>query len=122
MNNGLKDIYIVKGMGFDEIRCTENHRFYIREMKRKYPKKTDGKRVNIRCFDDPKWVECKNLTSNSYFGTPINTESILPTWDGIDFEWSDNRKTRHKNELSKLMDNHSSWWIIGRYLGDAPVS
>lgn len=118
MNNGNKEIYSVKGMGFDEIRCTENHRFYVRELKRRYPRKPDGKRTNIRYFDVPKWIECRNMTSKSYVGTPINTESMLPEWDGIDFEWKDGRKTRHKNELSKLMNNHSFWWIMGRYLGD----
>lgn len=115
---GAKNIFKIKGMSFDEIRCTENHRFYVREMSRYYPYLENGKRGNIRRFSEPKWVECKNLTKNHYLGVAINKNSFIPEWDGIDFEWSDGRKTRHKNEISALMKNHSFWWIIGRYLGD----
>ena len=114
---GEKLIYKIKGMAIDELRCTENHRFYVRKMARHYPTE-NGRRKKIRTFENPEWIECKNLNKNHYLGIAINQNSIIPEWEGIDFEWTDGRKTRHKNELSKLMGNHSFWWIIGRYLGD----
>lgn len=115
---GTKTIFKVIGMGIDEIRCTENHKFYVREMTRYYPRLENGKRGNCRKFSEPKWVECKNLTKKHYLGIAINQKDVIPEWNGIDFNWSDGRKPRHKNQLSKLMNNHSFWWIIGRYLGD----
>lgn len=115
---GTKTIFKVIGMGIDEIRCTENHKFYVREMTRYYPRLENGKRGNCRKFSEPKWVECKNLTKKHYLGIAINQKDVIPEWNGIDFNWSDGRKPRHKNQLSKLMNNHSFWWIIGRYLGN----
>ena len=113
---GLKNIFRIKGMGVDEIKCTENHKFYVREMTRYYPQLENGKRGKCRIFSEPKWVECKDLTKKHYLGVAINQKEVIP--EGIDFYWADGRKPRHKNLLSALMDNHSFWWIIGRYLGD----
>lgn len=123
-NNGLKDIVKIKSMGVDEIKCTTNHKFYIREKKYRWENKgrvsKEGwkKKDKIRYFDEPKWVEAKDLTKNHFLGIPLNTNEIIPEWNGIDLEWADGRKTRHKNELSKYMDNNDFWWLIGRYLGD----
>lgn len=123
-NNGLKDIIKIKCMGVDEIKCTSNHKFYVREKKYRWEHKgrlsKEGwkKKDKIRYFDEPKWVEAKNLSKNHYLGIPINTNEVIPNWNGIDLEWSDGRKARHKNELSKYMDNNDFWWLIGRYLGD----
>ena len=115
---GDKQIWEVSGMCFDKIDCTENHKFFARKMVRHYPTNENGKRYRVRVFENPRWVECCNLNKNDYLGIVINQNSILPSWNGVDFNWSDGRKTRHKNELSALIDNHSFWWIIGRYLGD----
>lgn len=115
---GDKQIWEVSGMCFDKIDCTENHKFFARKMVRHYPTNENGKRYRVRGFENPKWVECCNLNKNDYLGIAINQNSILPSWNGVDFNWSDGRKTRHKNELGALIDNHSFWWIIGRYLGD----
>ena len=115
---GIKNIYSVKGMGIDGIKCTENHKLYVRKMVKHYPTHENGKRYREREFLNPEWIECKNLTKECYLGVAINQNSIIPSWGGIDFEWSDGRKTRSKNQLSALMENHSFWWIIGRYVGD----
>lgn len=115
---GEREIFSIKGMCFDEIKCTDNHKFYTRTMYRKYPTYENGKRGSVRIFNAPEWKECKTLSKNDYLGVAINQNSIIPTWEGIDFTWNDGRKPRHKNELSKLLNNHSFWWLIGRYLGD----
>lgn len=115
---GDKQIWEVSGMCFDKIDCTENHKFFARKMVRHYPTNENGKRYRVRGFENPRWVECCNLNKNDYLGIAINQNSILPSWNGVDFNWSDGRKARHKNELGALINNHSFWWIIGRYLGD----
>ncbi len=73
---GIKNIYSIKAMAFDEIKCTENHKFYCRE--------------NIkRQFSQPKWTKCKDLSKKHYLGIAINQNSIMPNWNGISFEWKD---------------------------------
>ncbi len=108
---GLKDTYRIKGMAFDEIKTTEHHRFYVRKMLRKGHK-------FIRFFTEPKWIMTCDMERGNYIGMPVNTNEIIPSWDGIDFDWSDGRKTRHKNELQKYMYNHKFWWLIGRWYAD----
>ena len=118
MNNGKKPIYKLKAMPVDEIKCTKDHRFYVREMYRTYPRKEDGKRTRKRNFKTPEWLPLSQLNKNHYIGVAINQKSEFPKWEGIVFRWKDGRKSRIKNQLSSLMDNYSFWWLIGRYIGD----
>ena len=115
---GHKEIWSIRCMGAESIECTENHMFYVRKMYRKYPRYSDGRRGHERHFMEPEWIECRDITKDYYLGIAIPTEQEVFEWNGIDFEWSDGRKTRHKNELSRLMDSQDFWWIIGRYIGD----
>jgi len=115
---GIKDVMSVKGMAFDEIRCTQNHKFYVRKIKRTWPYLSTGKRKRKRLFLSPEWVECKDLDKTYYMGIAINQNSIIPDWNGIDYEWKDGRKGRRKNELSKHLDSEDFWWLVGRYVGD----
>lgn len=118
MINGRQSIYKLKAMPIDEIRCTKNHRFYVREMYRTYPRKKDGKRTRKRNFKPPEWLPLSQLNKNHYVGVAINQESKIPKWEGIILKWGDGRKDRVKNQLAGLMNNHSFWWLIGRYMGD----
>lgn len=97
---GEKEIYKINAMGVDEIKCTSNHKFYVREMYRTYPRYENGKRGSIRHFKEPEWVECKDLTKKYYLGIAINQESIMPQFD------------------NELIYNHSFWYLVGRYVGD----
>lgn len=115
---GNKKTFSIKGTGIDEIICTPSHKFYVRKMTRHYPTLSNGKRCAIREFGNPEWVECKDLTKKHYLGVAINQNSIIPTWDGVEYAWSDGRATRHKNNLDICMNNTDFWWIIGRYVGD----
>lgn len=117
-NTGEKETSIIKGMGIDEIQCTPNHKFYVRKMTRHYPTLPNGKRHTIREFGKPEWIECKDLTKKHYLGVAINQNSIIPTWNGIDYVWTDGRSTRHKNTLQEYMCNTDFWWLVGRYVGD----
>lgn len=110
-DNGIKPILKINAMAVDEIKCTNNHRFYVRTMSRV------GHNQH-RVFSNPYWKPACTLTKKDYLGIAINQKSIIPMWNGVDFEWSDGRKTRHKNQLQGLFEFADFWWIIGRYMGD----
>ena len=112
MKTGTKNIYRIDTMA-GSINCTDNHMFLIRTMKH-----VSKNRERFREFSDPKWVACKDLNKSCYLGFPINRNSIIPEWGGIDFIWTDGRKNRHKNDLSPIIDTQDFWYIVGRYLGD----
>lgn len=113
--NGYKNIFKLTGMAFDEIKTTENHKFLVRE---KYKEWDNNKRKYERKFKEQEWKEIKYINKDCYLGLSINQNSKIPNWDGVYLEWSDGRKTRHKNDLSKFMAKKVFWWLIGRYLAD----
>src|SRR5690606_20149526 len=96
INNGVRDTIRVKGQCIDEIITTKNHKFYVRKKHRKW---NNERRSYDRVFQEPEWLEIGKITKDYYLGIAINQNSIIPKWDGIDLEWSDGRKTRHKNDL-----------------------
>lgn len=90
--NGYHQTYYLNAMGFENIHCTLNHKFYVREMYRKGHK-------NIRCFKEPVFKEVKDITKKDYFGIPvINEEDFFYTND-LDF-----------------------WFMLGMYVGDGWLS
>lgn len=68
------ELYTLKGMVFDEIKCTEEHPFCVR-------KKVRVGHKQIRSFLKPEWVKVKDLTKDYYLGVAINQNSSLPVWD-----------------------------------------
>lgn len=108
MMTGKKNIYSIQAMCFDDMKCTDNHRFYVRTRHR-VGTRIKGKAVNYRYFDEPTWKECKNLSKDDYLGYAINQNSIIPNW-------VDSPETKVK--ISTLMDNKDFWWLIGRYIAD----
>lgn len=114
---GIKNIYRIDAMMFDNIECTANHKFYVRTKHRKNTR-VKGKAVNFRYFDTPIFKECENLTVDDYLGYAINTNSVIPEWNGIEHIWHDGRKNRKSDSLSELMPNENFWWLIGRYIAD----
>ena len=87
-DNGIHQTCYLNGMGFENIHCTLNHKFLVREMKRTGHK-------GIRTFFEPKFVEAKDLQKNHYFGIPVIQEEKPFYTDDLDF-----------------------WYMIGMYLGD----
>ena len=110
-DNGKKEIYKLKASSFDEIKTTENHRFYVREMNKIYDK---NEKKYVKTFSNPIWKECKNLTKNDYLGIPVNTNSVLPQWNGI--ERIKNNKPYVINNLN--MEDENLWYLCGRYVAD----
>jgi hypothetical protein len=113
-NNGIKKIFKISAMSVDEIRTTENHKFYCREM---YKVWNNERRSYDRLFHSPEWVETNNLTKKHYLGVAINEEKELPPYIGFVRERKDGR-TYRKNHLLLDMQTKDFWWIIGRYIGD----
>ena len=80
-----KMVYL-RTMMMDSIRCTANHPFYARRMKRVGH---EGKRT----FLAPEWIHAEDLTQEYYLGMPINNKSELPKWEGVSFnQWGHDRK------------------------------
>ncbi len=78
------------------ITCTADKLFYVRE---KYVT-IDG------CnYGHPVWKKACDITTNDYFGMPINTLSVMD-----EFEFDDNS--------SIMLDDVDYWYILGYYLKD----
>lgn len=88
-------INMIKIQGALPLQVTDEHPFYVRKMTRKYLK---GK--NVRVFDKPEWVDCKNLTKECFIGVPINQKSIIPKFGNL----PTSKKT--------------FWYMVGRYVAD----
>lgn len=104
------NIVRVKGSGIDEIVCTPNHPFYVREMYRHGHK-------SIRAFRDPTWVKAGSLTKKHYLGMAVNEESLLPKWNGAVKHYG-GRDCTPENTLSEKFTKESFWYLMGRYVGD----
>lgn len=91
-NQGLKNTIHIKAMQFDDIECTENHKFYARKRYR-------YGHIQKRYFKEPEWIEAKDLTKDYYLGTAIINEEKEYYTNDLDF-----------------------WYVIGAYLGDGWVN
>ena len=91
-DNGIASTGYLNGMGFENIHCTPNHKFYVREMYRKGHN-------SIRTFKEPTFKEVKDITKNDYFGIPVMQEEISFHTNDLDF-----------------------WYMLGMYMGDGWLS
>jgi site-specific DNA-cytosine methylase len=57
----------VKIQGIVEIRCTPEHRFYVKKMKRVW---NNNIKRDVRTFSNPMWVEAKNLDKSCFILQP----------------------------------------------------
>lgn len=114
MINAYKgDLYHINAMAFHGIDCTPEHPFYVRK---RYKKWDNPNRRWQRLFEEPTWVNAKDLTKDHYLGLAINQKARLPKWDGVE----DNRWGHHKisNTLSVKFNYLAFWYLMGRYVGD----
>lgn len=114
IEQGQKEIWHINAMAFHELRTTENHRFYVRTRYREWD---NSIRRYVRKFKEPCWKECKELTKDDYLGLAINTESIMPKWEGIKIQRGNTIEIKNNLDL----ENERFWYICGRYLGDGWV-
>ena len=92
------------------INCTDNHPFYVRERKRKWNNKIRKYEYH---FEEPKWVESKNLTMNHFLGFPINNKEIIPSFK---ITKKINQFT-YKN-ISLILNKQEQWFLLGYFVGD----
>jgi len=106
------DLYHIKSAN-GEIVCTPEHPFYVKELSYEY---VDRKHPKVRTFGEAIWKQAQHLSKMDYLGTPVNQESKLPEWNGVElYNWGHNRVS---NKLCELFTNHNFWYIMGRYVGD----
>lgn len=114
----------IKISGSEEIIVTENHPFYARKKKRINTHKNGESLVYTKLLE-PEWVNAEDLTTDYKVGIPINSESIIPKWNGTIYYTANSYGITNSwviNELDKYMDNKDFWWLIGRYIGDGYVN
>ena len=103
----------VTGMCIDEILCTPNHPFYVREMYR-YGHKWK------RAFRAPQWKEAGELTKTDYLGIAVNNGKCIPAWNGTVLHYGGHDSYR-VNNISEMMESEQFWYVLGRYVGDGWV-
>ena len=109
MQHPTNDLVKIKAMMLDELVCTGNHPFYARKKVRKG-------HLGQRQFCPAEWIEAKSLSKDYYLGYAINTDSKLPQWNGVrDGRWGHDNIA---NNISKMIESPSFWYIMGRYVGD----
>lgn len=94
----------------ENIFCTEEHPFYVREKKRIWD---NSIRRYKTYFDEPVWKKAKELTLNDYYGMIINNNNIIPefTFDKI--------INQHKTEKINIkLDKKEDWFMMGYFIGD----
>lgn len=107
------EIVRVKGMCIDEILCTPNHPFYVREMYRHGHKWA-------RAFCAPKWKEARKLTKTDYMGIAINSLAKLPDWSGTILHYG-GHNSFHVNKIGDMLESTDFWYLMSRYVGDGWV-
>lgn len=68
-NQGVKQTFHISGQGFDDIHCTPDHKFWVRENKN----------------EEPKWMHAKDIHKGCYFGVPVIEEEIPFETNNLDF-------------------------------------
>lgn len=106
------DLYEIKIAGCETQTVTPEHPYYARK------KSHTGGRVTL---GEAEWVKAEELSNEYKVGIPINSESIVPTWNGTVKEVHNQygiTTAIYVNELGRLMSNEDFWWVVGRYIGD----
>ena len=117
-NNGVKETIELNTMQSSKIECTQDHRFYVRKMERKWDSLAKRER---RFFSNPEWKMAKELDKNYYVGTPINTIEEIPLYNGIDIK-KNKYKIIHENKLSEKFHKQAFWKMVGRFIGDGWIN
>jgi len=114
----------VKISGSEVIECTINHPFYARK-KHYVNTHKNGEPITYTELLSPEWVKAEDLSNEYKVGIPINTNNIIPKWDGVVISRANKSgvyESHVENTLEIFMNNESFWWIVGRYFGDGCLS
>jgi DNA (cytosine-5)-methyltransferase 1 len=90
--------------------CTQEHPFYIREKTRKWNSSSNKYDFS---FQQPQWASAKDLTMNHYFGMKINQNNITPE---LSFDKPINK---YRNDtVSIVLNKPEQWFLMGYFVGD----
>lgn len=115
-DQGVKDTILLR-TSFDGggLTTTSNHKFYVRKKIKTYSdtdRYESGRKRVLRGFEDPEWVEAKDLTKDHYVGVPINNLAQYPEWESY---------SEKSTVIKDNVRNNSFWWVMGRYMADGWV-
>jgi hypothetical protein len=94
----------------ENITCTQEHPFYIREKTRKW--NNEAKKYDIT-FKQAEWKSAKELTMKDHFGMKINENNIIPEFS---FDKTINQYCSDKKTI--MLDNPEYWFMMGYFIGD----
>ena len=98
--NGIKPTCrIVSNLG--EVRCTYDHRFYVRTMK-------------DDVLGSPVWKPASMIDRNDFLAVSIPKKEKVPKWGGISSHIKED-KYEVKDNLSDKITTEEFWYIIGAY-------
>lgn len=115
----------IKMAGCEPIVVHEDHLFLARKKGVLYGRHDDGRRFANLKLNEPCLIPANELTNDYRVAVPINKESILPIWRGVEKTTMNGRGITNRwveNTLGRYMDNEDFWWIVGRYIGDGYLS
>ena len=95
----------------DVVKCTEEHPFFVRQIKKKYQD-----RKQIYEFSPHEWRNAKDIDGNSFVGIPINSNSNVPEFTCV-------RKVNKFKVVDDItvIDKDFQWFMLGYFLGDGWV-
>jgi DNA (cytosine-5)-methyltransferase 1 len=132
------DIYNIKiKYHSEQISCTEEHPFYVREKTRKWNSQT--KKYDSH-YKEPEWKPANKLGDSDYYGMVINTTSIIPEftfekkvvlydkkqWYMLGY-YAKNRQDNQINSPNILQNilkefvNNDNDWTIPEWVHNAPI-
>ena len=114
----------VRISGSETIMCTTNHPFYARK-KHYINTHKSVEPISYTELLKPEWIKAEDLSNEYKVGIPINTNSIVPKWNGVVISRANQNgvyESHIVNTLNQYMDNEKFWWLIGRYFGDGSLS
>jgi len=94
----------------DNIVCTKEHPFYVREKTRIWNSDT---RKYEYSYNEPIWKNASQLTEDDYFGMVINNNSIIP-------EMTVEKKVNasKKSLVTLTLNDPDMWFMMGYFVGD----
>lgn len=94
----------------ENIKCTPEHPFYVRHKQTIWNKSL---RKNVCTFDEPIWKNACDLTNDDYFGMPIDTNAIIPTFE------TDIHQNKYSMCREKItLNDKNQWFMMGYFVGN----
>lgn len=114
----------LKISGVEELLVTPNHPFYARK-KIGYTTRESGISKRVSYLSEPEWIDAEKLSTEYRVGIPINTNAIIPVWDGFVRQYCNSygpTKCEIINTLNPLMSCPDFWWVVGNYFADGSLT